>query len=166
MSDCPPNKTTQDQYNRQTSLASAVLSVATRVDNTKRYVPFEWKIIRSNPEMADRQFSISIVSEGDCQGFLFQASRGEKAQLLYEWQAKAKKEVRVPASCNLIWDGKDDSLLILVVVGDSYSIEHSIENEPPVYRGAGELSQKSPNGSSFAVSPVILDASIMGPLGT
>ncbi len=152
--------TMQDQNKKQKSLASAILSVANRVDGDKSYIPFSWKILPGKVDTDNRQFRISLVPERDCQGFLFLASDRGKAQLLYEWQAKAKKEVHIPSACDLLWDGKDDSLLILVVVGDSaLACEES-----PVYREAHDSCNNDSDGFSSTKSPVILDASTLSSL--
>lgn len=101
----------------QRALASAVLQAAMCVFGEETQLPFIWSVEHMPSAARDRRFILHVVPDENCRCFIFRAPLGGTAQLLYEKKAKAKAPLRLPPTGEFSWDGKDDSLLMIIAAG-------------------------------------------------
>ena len=130
----PPN--TFSDATKQRAVASAVLQVAEKVPGDMSYIPFSWSVEHITADTANRRFVFTLVPEEDCRGFLFRAPHGSQAELLCEWAGRAESALRLPQAGELAWDGRDDSMLVIIAVGNAASNNTAIRRQTSPLRGS------------------------------
>ena len=148
----PPN--TLSDATKQQAAASAVLQVAEKVPSDMSYTPFSWSVEHIISDAPNRQFVLRLIPENDCRGFLFRAPLGSQAEILCEWAGRAGRVLRLPQAGELAWDGKDDSMLVIIAVGNNESGNAAIRRHTSPLRG-----DKHPHTSTGLLA---LDLDILG----
>ncbi len=130
--------------------ALALFAAADRVGGQDLPLPFLWRVEVSDSAEAEKHFALHIITDCDCRCFLIRSGKEGPAEILTEWQALAGKDVRVPGSGDLVWDGIDDSHLVIIAAGDL--AENTLPDEK--WRGA--------EGYCRSERPLALDPKSLG----
>lgn len=154
---------TQD-IQKQRATASALLLAAGEVGGEERPVSFSWEVERIPAGMPGCRFALHIVPERDCHGFLFRAPPGGKAQLLCVWEGRENTTARLPASGELIWDGEDNSYLVIVTAGAMRAIQPAGQSDPrrEDVMQIGASPWRGREGFQTSDAPIALDSVALG----
>lgn len=117
MNGIPASLSVASDIAKQRATASALLLAAGKVGAKEAPIPFSWRVEHIAGDPPSNHFALYILPEQDCRCFLFHASPSGQTRILHECRGKANIPIRIPPSKDFIWDGKDDSLLVIVTAG-------------------------------------------------